>query len=151
MSETTSDQPVQTTATATSPPQNPPSSTVTISRRLLTGISALVLFASFFLPWTTFLGKGLSGLDIQKNLPSYQLVWLLPACAVLTLILSAAGLGTNLMRRIAGAVPFAILAYSLNQLGSDLWQIIGPGGWLALASGAILVIIPNPPKPQAKA
>jgi hypothetical protein len=151
MSQTTSEEQVQTTQTASpsvQPIQNP--DRITISRRFFISVSALALFASFFLPWTTIFGKGLSGLDIQQNFSSYKLVWLLPVCALLAFILNLVGRGTNLMRRVAGAVPFIILAYSLNRFGSDFWQLIALGGWVALASGAVLELIPNPPKRQPK-
>jgi hypothetical protein len=114
-------------------------------------VSAAVLAASFFMPWATFLGGNISGLEIQKNVDSYKLVWLLPACAGITLILSMAGAQTAVVRRIAGLVPFALLGYSLNKFGTDLFQIVSWGGWVALASGIALIAAPSPAKPQPKA
>jgi hypothetical protein len=126
------------------------SKSFTIVRNAIS-VSAAVLGASFFMPWAVFFGANISGLDIQKNFESYRLVWLLPACALVALILNVAGASTALARRIAGGVPFAILAYSLNKFGSDLFQILSWGGWVALASGVALIIIPSPAKPQPKA
>jgi len=103
------------------------------------------------MPWAGFFGGKISGLDIQKNMDSYKLVWFLPACAIITLALNMGGAQTALVRRIAGAVPFAILAYSLNKFGSDLFQILEWGGWVALAAGIILLIVPSSAKPQPKA
>jgi hypothetical protein len=117
------------------------------SQRILIGIAAIVVCASFFLPWVTFLGANMSGLDIQKNFTSYKLVWLVPTLAVITLVLNFAGVRDNVVRRIAGLCPFVILAYALNQMGSDLFKIIMIGGWLALIGGVALICIPNGCKP----
>ncbi len=92
----------------------------------------------------------MSGLDIQKHFQSYDFVWLVPASALLALFLSLGGYGGSALRRLAGAVPFGILAFSLNRFGRDFWQMIAVGGWLALAAGAVLVILPGS-KPQPKA
>ncbi len=151
--QTTSSETVQTTqpaAPATPSPQNPPRDGITIGRPFLINISALTLAASFFLPWVTVLGKGLTGLDIQRNFSSYQLVWVLPVLALLALVLNAARVETKIVRRVAGAAPFLILGYAINQLGNDVLQIIAPGGWVALVSGAVLSMIPNAPKQQPK-
>ncbi len=103
------------------------------------------------MPWATFLGGNISGLDIQRHFKSYQLVWLMPALAGITLVMNMAGAPTNLTRRIAGLVPFGILAYSLNRFGSDLFQILSWGGWIALATGIALIVAPCPAKFQPKA
>jgi hypothetical protein len=127
--------------TAQSTPANP-ALTPSIQRNLIS-LSAAVVFFSFFLPWVNLFGGNISGLDIQKNFPSYQYVWLVPVVAVITLLLNMAGTNTNLVRRIAGLCPFIILAYALNQMGSDLFKIIAIGGWLALIGGFALICIPN--------
>ena len=103
------------------------------------------------MPWVAFFGGAASGLELQKHSDSYKFVWLLPACAVITLLLNMAGAPTALVRRIAGAVPFAILAYSLSKIGSDLFQILSWGGWVSLAAGFALVVAPSPAKSQSKA
>lgn len=103
------------------------------------------------MPWASFFGGNISGLDLQKGSESYELVWLLPACAVLTLALNMAGVPTGLVRRIVGLLPFAILAYSLNKFGSRLFDILSWGGWVALAAGIVLIITPSPAKSQPKA
>jgi hypothetical protein len=119
--------------------------------RNITTIAAAVLLASFFAPWATFLGGNLSGLDIQKHFESYKFVWLVPACALVALVLNMAGLRTASVRRAAGGAPVAILIYSLNKFGSDFFQLISWGGWLALAAGMVLIIVPADPKPEPKA
>ena len=138
------------TSSSPSVQQSQPAKPSTTSRNVIS-VSAAVLGASFFMPWMTFFGGNISGLDIQKNFPSYKLVWLLPACAAITLVLTVAGKATAWDRRIAGAVPFAILAYSLNKFGSDLFRVLSWGGWVALAAGIVLVIVPSPAKSQPKA
>jgi hypothetical protein len=116
-------------------------------QHLLIGIAAIIVCASFFMPWVSFLGANMSGLDIQKNFTSYKLVWLLPTLAIITFLLNIVGVRDNVVRRIAGLCPFIILAYALNQMGSDLFKIVMIGGWLALIGGAMLICIPNGRKP----
>lgn len=103
------------------------------------------------MPWIAFFGGAASGLEIQRHSDSYKFAWLLPACAVITLLLNMAGAQTALVRRIAGAVPFAILAYSLSKIGSNLFQILSWGAWVALAAGIALIVAPAPAKSQPKA
>jgi hypothetical protein len=119
--------------------------------RYVISVAAVVLGASFFMPWAVFFGENLSGLEIQKHLDSYKFVWLLPVCAAVTLILNMVGAPTALVRRIAGAIPFVILGYSLNKFGSNLFQILSWGGWVALVAGIVLVIVPSPAKSEPKA
>lgn len=103
------------------------------------------------MPWVAFWGGSASGLEIQKHADEYKFVWLLPACAGVALLLNMAGAPTALVRRIAGAVPFAILAYALSKTGSDLFSILSWGGWVALAAGLALIAVPSPAKSQPKA
>lgn len=142
---------VQTSTNNPSSTQQSPSNHSTNTCRNITSIAAAVLLASFFAPWTTFLGAKISGLDIQKNFESYKFVWLVPACALVALILNMAGLRTASVRRAAGGVPVAILIYSLNKFGSDFFQLIAWGGWLALAAGTVLIIVPADSKSEPKA
>jgi len=148
MEQTPLQEQIQTSSSSIQPPQ--PSKASNTPRNIIS-IAAAVLAASFLMPWAGFFGGKISGLDIQKNMDSYKLVWFLPACAIITLALNMGGAQTALVRRIAGAVPFAILAYSLNKFGSDLFQILEWGGWVALAAGIILLIVPSSAKPQPKA
>jgi hypothetical protein len=149
MEQTPLQEQVQTSNSPSIQPSQPAKASTT-SRNIIS-IAAAVLAASFLMPWAGFFGGTISGLDIQKNLDSYKLVWSLPACAALTLVLNMAGAQTAFVRRITGGVPFAILAYSLNKFGSDLFQILSWGGWVALAAGIVLVIVPSPAKSQPKA
>ena len=120
-------------------------------RYTLVSFSAAVLVLSFFLPWIPFLGANLSGMDIQKNFSSYQLVWLMPLLALIALILNLARQNAGFIRRIAGLCPYAILVYSMNRLGSDLIKHLELGAWLALIAGAALVFIPGERKPTTPA
>jgi hypothetical protein len=117
------------------------------AQRTLISVAATAVILSFILPWVNILGSNISGMDIQKNFPSYRLVWLVPVSAIITLLLNFAGQNINLLRRLAGLCPFVILAYALNQTGSDLLKIISVGGWLALIGGGALICIPNVRKP----
>jgi hypothetical protein len=150
MAQKPSEEQVQTSKINSPSTENPSSSGSLASRRNSVSLAAVILFASFFIPWATFFGSNISGLDIQKTFSSYKLVWLLPACALLTFLLNIARLPTAIVRRLTGAVPLGILIYSLSKFGNDFWQMIAWGGWLALAAGAVLIVIPNTPKPQPK-
>jgi len=146
MEQTPLQEDVQTSSSPSVQPSQPAKPSAT--PRNIINVTAAVLAASFFMPWMTFFGANITGLDIQKNFPSYKLVWLLPAGAAITLVLAMAGKATAWDRRIAGTVPFAILAYSLNKFGSDLFRLLSWGGWVALAAGIVLVIVPSPAKSQ---
>jgi len=132
----------------TTPPSSaPPTSGLKPgTQRNLINLSAAGLCFSFFLPWVSMLGRGVSGLDLQKHFESYKLVWFLPILAVVTLILNMAGQGTDLFRRVTGFCPFVILIYALNQIGTDLFKGVVIGGWVALGAGAALILIPSIPK-----
>lgn len=121
------------------------------SQQTLASIAALGLLISFFVPWITFLGTKISGLDIQKNFSSYQFVWVLPLFAVIALVANFLNKHVALACRVGGAVPFCILAYSMNQLGIDVWKSLLPGAWMALASGLILAWVPDRMKKQNNA
>lgn len=143
--------PLQEQVQISSSPPTPQPIKSSNSLRNVISVSAAVLAASFLMPWATFLGGNISGLDIQKHFESYQYVWLLPACALATLSLNLAGAPpTPVVRRITGLIPFGILAYSLNKFGSDLFQILSWGGWLALAAGIALIVTPSAVKSQPK-
>lgn len=148
MEQTPLQEQVQTSSSPSIQPSQPTKASNTA--RHIISVAAAVLAASFLMPWAGFFGGNISGLDIQKNMDSYKLVWFLPACAVVTLVLNMTGAQTALVRRITGAVPFAILAYSLNKFGSDLFHVLAWGGWVALAAGIVLVIVPSPAKSQPK-
>jgi hypothetical protein len=119
------------------------------SRQILINLGSAILCLSFFLPWIKILGAGLNGVDIQKNLSSYRLIWLMPLLAIVVLALNVAKRDTSFVRRLAGLCPFVILAYALNHLGSDLFKLLEFGAWLALISGAALVLIPGERKTPA--
>lgn len=126
----------------------PPHASLT-QRPWPSGIAAGVLLLGFFLPWINFLGSPIAGLDVQK-FQSYKFVWALPILAVITLVLWLAGQDTPLVRRITGIAPFAILAYAMHQLGSDIYKALLFGAWLSLAAGLALILLPGNSKAPSK-
>jgi hypothetical protein len=150
MEQTPLQEQVQPSTSNSSPTDQSPNRG-TNTYRNITSIAAAILLGSFFAPWATFFGENISGLDIQKHFESYRFVWLVPACAAVALVLNMAGLRTALVRRTAGGAPVAILIYSLNKFGSDFFQLIAWGGWLAFAAGIVLIVVPADAKLQPKA
>ena len=121
---------------------NSPDSSAKLLHNLVS-LSAAALFFSFFMPWINLLGATLNGFAIQKNFESYRIILLIPLLAVISLVLNIAGQKTSVIRRLAGLCPFAILVFTLNKLGNELFQAMGFGAWLALAAGAALVFTPG--------
>lgn len=106
------------------------------------------MLVSFFLPWVTFLGAKLTGLDIAKHFSSYQLVYLMPILAGIVLLLSLARVSARLIQALAGLCPLAILVYAINHLTSDLFQILEFGAWMAMISGLMLILALGETKPS---
>jgi hypothetical protein len=105
------------------------------------------------MPWESLIPDGyLSGFDILNlNGPNrllLKLLWLVPICALLALILNAAGLATTVIRRVAGTVPLIIIVYAVSNHGNSVWHFILWGNWIALISGVLIIIIPDPSKSQ---
>ena len=135
----------QPPSSSTAQPAAAPDSSAKLLAALISA-SAAILCLSFFLPWVKILEVGVSGLDIQKNFESYRLVWLMPLLAIVTFVLSIAGLNTGLIRRVAGLCPFAILIYATSRLGGDLLNELGIGAWMAIVAGAALISMPGKQK-----
>ncbi len=131
-------------------PAEPPDSSAKPSSGLIS-LCGGALFVSFFLPWVTFLGTKINGLDIGKNFSSYQLVWVMPILAALIFVLSVSRNDSWLIRVVAGLYPFAILVYAMDSLGVDLVGKLEFGAWLALVSGIALVFVPSGRKPTTPA
>ena len=138
-------QPLTSQSPAKAVATNPPDSSAKFLHNLIS-LSAAALFFSFFMPWISFLGTTLNGFAIQKNFESYRIIWLIPLLAIISLVLNIAAQKTDMIRRLAGLCPFAILVYALNNLGGNLFQAMQFGGWIALAAGAALVFIPGTTK-----
>lgn len=135
-----------------SPPDSPSSST---NRHNLVSLAAAGLLVSFFLPWISLLGAKLNGMDIQRNFSSYQLVWIMPLLAVITLVMNIAKLPIKSVSQLAGMSPFVILLYAANRLNanlSDFFKLLEYGAWVALVSGLVLAFTPyNTKKPSTSA
>jgi len=81
-----------------------------------------------------------SGLDIAKEGGNDALLFSLPAFALIALFVALTGKNYKILGQLAGIVPFAILAYGLNQFGKDLFQGLQIGAWLCLVFGLALVV-----------
>jgi hypothetical protein len=134
-------QPPSTVLPAAPVPSPKPAAT---NSKQFISLAAFAVLVSFFLPWTTFLGTGISGTDIQKGGDQfYRFVWIMPFLAVVTLILNLAGKSSDLVRRLAGIFPFVILFYSMREIGADIFKLLSYGAWLGLLGAAVLICIPS--------
>lgn len=107
------------------------------------GLCAIGLLASFFLPWTHILGQGISGYDLQKLGEKQRALWLIPAFSVFTIFAAKTKRCQKVIAQLSGALSFCVLAYWLNQLGSDLLRHLSFGAWLSLICGLALIILPH--------
>lgn len=104
-------------------------------------LCALGLLISFFLPWIQFIG--LSGFDLQKMPGHQKWLWIIPAFSVITIFVPVAGRCLKIAALFTGVFPFCVLAYGINQVGSELLRTVAFGGWLSLSFALALLILPH--------
>jgi len=131
---TSESKPVTTTSAGVSP-------AVAITKGQLISGCAFGLIICFFLPWVDLLVVKPSGFDLQQADGSAKLFWLIPLLAAFALIAGLTGKSSRTAASVAGAAPFALLAYRLSIDGSDLLRVLAPGAWLSLALGLVLIIL----------
>lgn len=116
-------------------------------------ICAAALIASFFMPWVSAFGFNASGFDITK-LGSYaNWLWIIPASAGLTLLVSLTNSDNRLVGFITGAIPLAALVYVFARAGQaempgflrdvvteGLTKVAGIGLWLTIACSVVIVL-----------
>ncbi|NBV21811.1 MAG: hypothetical protein EBS05_07805 [Proteobacteria bacterium] len=122
-----------TPAPASAPPPN-------AGRIQATNLCALALGGCFFLPWMQIFGGQLSGFEFQKLSEVGKFFWLMPIFCGLTLFAGLTGKSQQIAGQLAGAAPFAILAYGLNQFGRNLIDALAPGAWIGLILGVVLFL-----------
>lgn len=107
-------------------------------RKQIAIVCSAILAISFFFPWFQLLFVKVSGLMLGNEPGLQKIVWLMPILALITFIAALSGTKLQGLGQIAGAVPFVFLGYALYENGGGFLQIILPGGWAALVSGAAL-------------
>lgn len=85
-------------------------------------------------------GKAVSGFEFQKLSDVGKFFWLMPIFCALTLFAGLTGKSQQIAGQLAGAAPFAILAYGLNQFGRNLIDALAPGAWIGLVLGVVLFL-----------
>ncbi|MEQ2006790.1 MAG: hypothetical protein ABMA26_08325 [Limisphaerales bacterium] len=122
-----------------SSPQNPPA--ISIGKTQAANLCAVVVGVCFFLPWIQNIFLKLSGFEFQKLSDGGKVLWLMPIFCVITLYAGFVGKSQKIAGQLAGAAPFAILAYGLVNEGQKLIDVLAPGAWLGLVSGAALFLL----------
>lgn len=67
----------------------------------------------------------------------------MPTCGCLALILNAVGLATTVIRRLAGIMPICLVVYAASAHAAFV-QDMTWGFWVALVSGALIIVVPDP-------
>jgi hypothetical protein len=114
------------------------------TRQHVINLLAIFLGASFFLPWSSGgSGESATGFQFQAISIASKLLWAMPLLALTTLVLGMINFRVSLIRRLAGIVPFLILAYAVNKFGPNVLPTLAFGAWIALFCGALLVLLPE--------
>ena len=96
------------------------------------------LLIAFFLPWVKVFFFTGSGYDIGVQLNGN--VWLIPAASIAVIAVAFYNLNTKLVSLIAGALPFAALAWGYTELKKDVFEVLSVGAYLSLGLGVALLL-----------
>jgi len=127
-------------APAPSSPTPPAPAPTPAQRTQVATVCAAGLALCFFLPWLQLFGAKVSGWELQRYGDTAKFFWLSPILGGLTLFAGITGRSQQIAGQLAGASPFAILAYGLSQMGRELFDVLAPGAWLGLILGVILFL-----------
>jgi hypothetical protein len=110
----------------------------------LESIGGGVLLISFFLPWFSAMGMGISGFEIAKaGGGTGSLLWLVPLAGVATIAAGMMGKPQRTIARICGLVPVGCVIIWATQGGGEVFKSLGIGAYLAIAAGlAMAVVLP---------
>jgi hypothetical protein len=104
-------------------------------------VCAAGLLVSFFLPWTEFLGKSISGFDLQKLGGQQKLLWLIPIFSAITIVAGPIGKSQRIAAQVAGGLPFLVLIYWYQKLGENVFHILSGGAYASLFFGLVITIL----------
>jgi hypothetical protein len=118
-----------------------------MNKKMVTMILAVVLIAGFFLPYISFLGRGISGFDMVKGGGKAD-VYVLALSPLAGILLLAGALNNGkyiLARGILGILALVGVLYLVvrsviegGDIGS-MFKILGVGYWLSLVAALALV------------
>ncbi len=117
-----------------------------MNRKILTMVLAVLLIAGFFLPYLSFLGRGISGFELVKagGKADVYILALSPLAGILLLV-GALNNGNYIPSRgiliiLALVGVLYLIVRSLIEGGAvgDLFKLLGVGYWLSLAAAVIL-------------
>lgn len=123
------------------PTDAPAHQTASSGRAQLTGLCALGLGVSFFLPWANIFGATLSGFDLQKMGGEQRLLWLIPILSVITIVIGIYKKSQKVIGQLTGLLPFIVGIYWYTKIRSDLFHTLTYGAFLSLIFGAALFIL----------
>ncbi len=141
-----SDEITVTTKTESTPTSTQEIQTNSLVRPQLIGLCAFGLGICFFLPWAHILFDNPSGFDLQKAGDEQMLLWSIPILCVITIIAGIAKQSQSFVARVTGVLPFVVLFYWYNKIGSDVMHIMAVGGYLSLIFGIALILLPTKSK-----
>ncbi len=124
----------------------PENQTVKFDRTQLVNLCALGLGVSFFLPWAHVLWGNISGFELQKAGDEQRLLWLIPIFCAITIFAGVTKYSQDVAARLTGLLPFCVLVYWYQKLGSDLLNALMIGAYLSLLFGAALMVLPKKTK-----
>src|SRR5258708_30416224 len=101
------------------------------------------LFICFFLPWIRVFIVRPSGLDFAKEGGKCLLLWAIPIFSALTLLTAITKGNQKTLAQFTGVLPFVALGFALYHNGKDILQALEFGGYVSLALGLVLFILPR--------
>lgn len=107
----------------------------------LVTLCCIGIVVCFFLPWLSVLFTKSSGYDISKFGGKHMIVWLVPICAVIAVLMPSSEKSRGTMLSAAGLVPFVILLGGLYGDGMSLFDHLAYGAYACLGLGALLITI----------
>lgn len=115
-------------------------------------VCALGMLAAFFVPWLDYSDAGMSGYNLGLLGPFGYYVWIVPALAAATVLLSVLGVSNRGIGAVCGIVPLGSIVYFMFRLvneGQDrttegllglAGRVLELGAWLTIIFSVVIII-----------